>query len=123
LIVAEDVALAADLRRGFKDAGYRPVSVSDERGAVEAITHEKPALVLVVTTRPEDASSRFLAKVSRTPALARIPSVLLAIGGVVSGDSIRSGKSSDPANLDLSALMNLLMRPPSIGALARSRVQ
>jgi hypothetical protein len=88
LIVGEDVALVADLRRGVQDSGHRPVSASDKRDAVEAITHEKPVLIIAVTTCPGDATSRFLATVGRVPALARIPLVLLAMGGVSSGASI-----------------------------------
>ena len=77
VIVDDDVAFAELLREGIRDAGYRPVWARDGREALTAITHEKPAMVLIDIEMPVMNGSELLAKLARSPALARIPRAVL----------------------------------------------
>jgi CheY-like chemotaxis protein len=81
VIVAQDVAVVGELRARMGKAGYRPISAADVAEAIAAITHEKPALVLVDVVEPGVHGWDLVAKLDRSPALARIPRVVLGRGG------------------------------------------
>jgi CheY-like chemotaxis protein len=64
-------------------AGFRPICACDGSEAVAAITHEKPALVLIDGALPELERRWLLARMERSAALARILRAVLPPGGRV----------------------------------------
>jgi CheY-like chemotaxis protein len=65
------------MREDVLSAGRRPVCALDGSEALEAITHEKPAMVVVDRAMPDIDRLWLLAKIERTPALARIPRAVI----------------------------------------------
>ena len=79
VIVGDDLGFVGMLRERIKEAGCRPIWAPDAREALAAITHEKPAIVVIDIGAPSVRGRELLAKLERSPALARIPRVLLSI--------------------------------------------
>jgi CheY-like chemotaxis protein len=77
LIVDDDAEFAAVLREGIIDAGFRPICACDGREALSAITHEKPAMVLIDIEMPELNGVELIRRMERSPALAQIPRAIL----------------------------------------------
>src|SRR6188508_1771847 len=80
VIVAHDLDVVDTLRDRIGKAGYRPICTPDLRDAIEAITHEKPALVVVDVAEPSVRGWDLVAMLDRSPALARIPRVVIGRG-------------------------------------------
>jgi len=82
LIVGDDADVAAALRRSINDSGYRSTWVRTGREAIWAMTNEKPTLVVIDLA--QDTTGRdLLAKIDRSPALARMPRAVFTERGHV----------------------------------------
>jgi CheY-like chemotaxis protein len=79
LIVGADDFIR-DMRADVLSAGLRAACAPDASEALAAITHEKPALVVVDGAMPDLDRRWFFAKLERTPALARIPRTVRSRG-------------------------------------------
>lgn len=124
VIVDDDAAFAELLREGIRDAGYRPICACDGREGLTAIMHEKPAMVLIDIEMPEMNGSELLAKIDRSPALARIPrAVLTGDSNFTFGDSPSWPIFRKPICLErlLSTIRRFVDQPPHSGRLLGSR--
>lgn len=61
------------MRCDAQGAGLRPICARDASDALEAIMHEKPAMVLVDRALSDVEREWLLARLGRSPWLARIP--------------------------------------------------
>ncbi|HEY7371450.1 MAG TPA: hypothetical protein VIF57_04670 [Polyangia bacterium] len=77
MLVVQDVGVAGVLRERITEAGYRPICACDVSDALEAITHERPAVVVVEVGAPCVAGRALLAKLDRARPLARIPRLVI----------------------------------------------
>jgi len=77
VVVGDDLDVVGMLRERIRQAGYRPIWARDVREALEAITHERPAGVIIDVDEPRVQGLELLAKLDRSPALARIPRLVL----------------------------------------------
>ena len=92
LIVDGDVDWVGRLRTAIKRAGYQPVCARDGPEALAAMTHKKPAVIVIDGGSSETETSALMAKVERSPALSRIPRVVLRDGEVAEPVSNRSSR-------------------------------
>jgi CheY-like chemotaxis protein len=109
VIVDRDVGFVAIVRERIRQAGYRPIWAPDAREALAAITHEKPAMLVIDIDVPCICGLELLAKLDRSPALARIPRVVLSVGPAA-GSSCRR-RARERWNSFTSALGVALARP------------
>jgi DNA-binding response OmpR family regulator len=108
LIVGDDVEVAATLKHVVNDAGYRSMWARGSREAIWAMTDERPALVLI-DLAPRIAGRQLLAKMDRSPALARIPRAVLTERGHV-GFAGFDGWALLLKPIDLEPLFTLIRR-------------
>jgi CheY-like chemotaxis protein len=114
LIVDGDGELVDRLRTAIKDAGYQPVCARDGREAMAAMTHRKPAVILIDDGLAETESSALMAKVGRSPALSRIPRVVLRAAEVAETDSSGSPTRFKRGGLDrILGMIRRLIGPAS----------
>jgi len=92
LIVDGDVDWVGRLRTAIKRAGYQPVCARDGPEALAAMTHKKPAVIVIDGGLSETEISALMAKVERSPALSRIPRVVLRDGEIAEPVSNRSSR-------------------------------
>jgi hypothetical protein len=85
VIVDHDVGFVGIVRERIRQAGYRPIWAPDAREALAAITHEKPAMLVIDIGVPWICGLELLAKLDRSSALARIPRVMLSRRGALAG--------------------------------------
>jgi len=81
VIVDDDADFVALLREGVRDAGYRPIWARDGRDALSAIMDQQPAAVLVDVAMLASDGSDLLAVLACSPALSRIPRLIVTRGG------------------------------------------
>lgn len=112
VIVDDDVDLVGRLRRGIADAGYRPVWARDAHEALLAMTDKRPAAIVIDGRLPDTETSALMAKVDRSPALSRIPRVVLRGGEVAEPDSNASPTCFKSGNLErlLSVIRRMIGR-------------
>jgi hypothetical protein len=79
VIFADEDGAIDGLRARMRQAGYRPICASDAGDAIAAITHEKPALVLVHLGR-STRGRELLRRLDHSAALAQIPRVVIGAG-------------------------------------------
>jgi len=80
VVIVGAVEFARYARRKLQGAGLRPVCARDGRDAVEAITHERPVMILIDGALPDIQSVWLLGRIERSPALARIPRAVIPRG-------------------------------------------
>ena len=109
VIVDRDVGFVSIVRERIRQAGYRPIWAPDAPEALAAITHEKPAMLVIDIDVPGICGLELLAKLDRSPALARIPRVVLSVGPAA-GSSYRR-RARERWNSFTSAFGVALARP------------
>jgi CheY-like chemotaxis protein len=98
LIVHHDPAFVLHLRRAVKNAGYRPVWARDGREAVVAMTDERPTVILIDGNLPNAETAALISKMNRSPALSRIPRLVLMNEDIPPLDRAQSNKSFRPVS-------------------------
>ena len=78
VIVSDDLGFVGMLRERLRQAGCRPIWARNAREAVVAITDERPAIVVIDVGVPRVRGLELLAKLDRSPVLARIPRLVLS---------------------------------------------
>ena len=77
LIVEDDGMVAEATSDAIEAAGYRAIHARDGWQALEALKHERPAVLLVDLSLPGMSGSEFLRFVRESPIWSRIPRVIM----------------------------------------------
>jgi CheY-like chemotaxis protein len=84
LVVDDEPSVVAYLETLLQDNGYDTVSAPDGRIALEAVKSQRPDLVTLDISMPEESGIRFYRNVKEDPDLAKIPVVIVT---AVTGDA------------------------------------
>jgi len=85
LVAEDDRALSRAVGRALEKAGYAVVEVHDGVAALQHVTQEPPALVVLDLLLPKQDGRSLLRNMQRNPALASVP--VIAVSGVFRGRS------------------------------------
>ena len=77
LVIDDEPHVVAYLEMLLQDAGYRTISAGDGKTGLEAVKQQKPDLVCLDITMPEESGIRFYRKLREDPELAKTPVVVV----------------------------------------------
>ena len=78
LVIDDEPHVVAYLEMLLQDAGYRTISAANGRTGFERVLEERPDLVCLDITMPEESGIRFYKKLREKPEVAQIPMVVVA---------------------------------------------
>ena len=77
LVVDDEPHVVTYLEMLLQDAGYKTISAADGKEGLEKVEQEKPELICLDITMPEESGIRMYRKLKDDPELANIPVVVV----------------------------------------------
>lgn len=114
LVIDDDPVIVKYLRSLFEDNGYVTCTASDGLQAYDMLGQEKPDLITLDLEMPEEWGTRFFRRMSREPAFAEIP--VIVISGMASRHlALKKVVASLPKPFDPDKLMGIVQRTIGFG--------